>query len=105
MLRAILASVLLAACSAATALSVIPASPPPAAPTPAHAQQRITSPEWVVCFDLKRQDPLTPLLNLRVVVHAESEGDAVMKAILFLQGHLAIGDVDKLEYREAQFKK
>lgn len=68
-------------------------------------QQDVTQPEWVVIFNLKH-DPVTePLVNLRVVIHAKSEGAAVMKATIHINNTFGVNATDKLEFVEAALKK
>lgn len=59
-------------------------------------------PDWIVIFELKRD--LTkddPLLNIRVVSHASSEGEAVLKSTLWIQQKFGVNSTESLTFIEA----
>jgi hypothetical protein len=64
---------------------------------------KITDPKWVVIFNfLRSKEAVEPLLNLRVVIHAKTEGDAIVKATFYLNKNFgATLDLDKLAFVEA----
>lgn len=66
-------------------------------------EQKITDPRWVVIYDYEiRESRSTSLLNMRVVVHAKSEGDAIFKASMLLTNQFGkVIDMDKLKFIEA----
>lgn len=74
----------------------------------ATAQERpdVTKPEWAVRFEMGRKDPLKdPLCHVSLVVRATCEGEAVMKAIRYLQMQLAVDTFDRLNFYDAQERK
>ena len=70
------------------------------------AFQNVTEPEWICIFSLKRDHPLIdPLMEFRIVIHAKSEGEAVMKATILIQKTFGVNAIDILEFRESAAKK
>ena len=67
--------------------------------------QDVTKPEWIVIMEMPRDPVVDPIFQLRLVVHASSEGEAVMKAFKHLQKYFSVNDSDKLIFSEAQQKK
>src|SRR5574341_1478737 len=71
-------------------------------PPPAPAVQDPSFKKWIVIFDY----PSDPILNLRVIVFAPTEGAATVKALvgLFKSFHNTL-DFDKLRFVEVAPKK
>ena len=68
----------------------------------------VTAPEWVVIFDVP-SDPRAhqsngPWANLRVVIRADREGQAILKATRYLQLLLDGQAFDRMKFVEAQAK-
>lgn len=64
-------------------------------------EQKITDPKFVVVcnFQSRASDPL---INLRVVIHAKSESDAIVRATLYVNKQFGnVIDMDKLRFVEA----
>lgn len=61
---------------------------------------QITDPQWVVVYNFKRNNEQgEPLLNLRVVIHAASEGDAIVRATFYLNKQMGtVLDMEKVKY-------
>lgn len=70
------------------------------------AQDDVTGAEWVVIFevppDIKPPQLVGPALNLRVVIRADREGNAILKAIRHLQNILDARAFDRMTFVEAQ---
>jgi hypothetical protein len=62
--------------------------------------QDITQPEWVCIFTLVSK-PLEPVMEFRILIHAKSEGEAVMKSTVLIQRTFGITALDLLEFKEA----
>jgi len=68
-------------------------------------EQRVSDPEYIAVYELKRDPLKEPLLNLRVVIHATSEGEAVMKSTIFLQSKFGINATEALQFVEVAPRK
>lgn len=65
---------------------------------PAPQEQNVTWPKFIVVFRYQPK-PSDPLVDLRVVLRARSEGDATVRALLHLQK--TFNDIEKMEFVEA----
>ncbi len=63
-------------------------------------QQHVTDPEWIAVYELKRDETREPLLNIRVVIRAKSEGEAVMKSTIYLQSKFGVNVTETLQFVE-----
>lgn len=69
---------------------------------------KVTDPQWIVIFDIDPEPGAGPgatVLNLRVIVRADREGQAVLKATRFLGGLVDARAMDRMKFVEAQEKK
>jgi len=68
-----------------------------------------TSPEWVVIFDVppgNQGNQLTdPWVNMRVIVRADRDGQAILKATRYLQGLLDGRAFERMKFVEIAPKK
>jgi hypothetical protein len=65
----------------------------------------VTAPEWVVIFDVppeRETTPPGPLINLRVVLRADREGQAILKATRLVQLMIDGRAFERLKFIEAQ---
>ncbi len=65
----------------------------------------VTDPQFIVVYNVKHDAATEPLINLRVVLPAKSEGEAVMKSVVFIQNKLGINTGDMLDFVEVAQRK
>jgi hypothetical protein len=72
---------------------------------PAPGDYRITDPTFIVIFNVTGDSTKQPTMNFRVMAHAKTEGEAVMRAVLAVQREFGINATDKLVFIEVAQKK
>lgn len=69
-------------------------------------EQHVTDQEFVVIYNLTRPaGDREPLTNVRVVIRAKSDGEAVMKSVIHLQATFGVNATERLEFVEVAARR